>query len=113
VLRDERDYIMRMIAAAAAAVAALRKRLVGGESAKDIIDAARAAQGDLLGKDVVLLRATDAVTAAMMTGPERLSAWADLLDVEADALRAAGQVAEANATTQRAAGIRSRANRPG
>src|SRR5687768_445596 len=108
-LRDERDYIMRMIAAAAAAVAALRKRLVDGESTKDIIDAARAAQGDLLGKDIVLLRGIDPVTAAMMTGPERLAAWADLLDVEADALRADGRGAEADAAAQRAAAIRKRA----
>jgi len=113
VLRDERDYIMRMIAAAAAAVAALRKMLTDGASPRDVVDAARDAQGDLLGKDVVMLRAIDPTTAAMMTGLERLLAWADLLDVESEALRADGRAAEADVATQRAAALRERATRDG
>jgi len=103
VLRNERDYILRMIAAAAAALGRLRQRIAAGAPAAEIVQAARDAQGELLGKDVALLRAVDPASAAQMLGDDqRLTVWVDLLRVEADALREAGRAAEANAIAQQA-----------
>lgn len=113
-LRDERDYILRMIAAAAAAVARLRQRLTGGGagSAAEVVHAARAAQTELLGKDASLLRAVDPASAAqMLGGVERLPAWVELLKLEADALRADGKTAEADALEQRARTLEARIRR--
>ena len=102
-LRYERDYIMRMIAAAAAAVARLRERLTGGASGDEIVRAARAAQTDLLGNEAALLRALDSASAVHAIGdPERVQAWVDLLRVEADANRAAGDANTAAAIDLRA-----------
>src|SRR5688572_4071846 len=102
-LRQERDFILRMIAAAAAAVARLRERLIGGAQPDEIVQAARAAQGELLGKDFGMLRALDPSSAAHVVGDrERLAAWADLLRVEAEALRKAGRADEAVVLEQRA-----------
>lgn len=102
-LRQERDYILRMIAAAAAAVARLRERLIGGAQPEEIVEAARAAQGELLGKDAGLLRALDPSSAAHVVGDrERLAAWGDLLRIEAEALRKAGRADDAAALDQRA-----------
>ena len=105
-LRSEKDYIMRMIAAAAAAVARLRERLTGGAQPAEIVAEARAAQGELLGPEVTLLRALDPASAAHAIGDEdRLRAWADLLLIEAEALRKAGHIAEAEALSRRASEI--------
>lgn len=103
-VRDEQDYLLRMIAAAAAIVARLRGKLtgVGGGTAAEVIQEARKAQSELLGKDFMLLRAMDPPTAARLLGPDRLPAWADLLLVEAQALRADGHGAEATALEARA-----------
>lgn len=101
-LRDERDYLLRLIAAVAATVARLRERLAGGAAPAEIVAEVRAAQGELLGKDAALLRAVDPASAARMLGrAERLTAWVDLLRIEADALRAAGHTDEAIRIEQR------------
>lgn len=111
-LRDERDYILRMIAAAAATVARLRQRLAGGGSAAEVVQASRAAQAELLGKDAALLRAIDPASAAqMLGGGDRLPAWVDLLRLEAEALRADGKTAEADSLEQRASTLEERAKR--
>jgi hypothetical protein len=105
-LRSEKDYILRMIAAAAAAVARLRERLTGGAQPAEIVAEARAAQGELLGPEIALLRALDPASAAHAIGDDdRLRAWADLLLIEAEALRKAGRVAEADVLAQRANAI--------
>lgn len=110
-LRNERDYILRMIAAAAAALARLRERVAAGAPAAEVVQAARAAQGELLGKDATLLRAVDPASAAHMLGDvDRLPVWAELLRVEADAQRAAGHVDDAEALEQRARVLLERAN---
>ena len=102
-LRSEKDYIMRMIAAAAAAVARLRERLTGGAAPQEIVEEARAAQTALLGPEALLLRALDPASAAHAIGDaDRLRAWTDLLLVESEALRKAGQITEADALEQRA-----------
>ena len=102
-LRYERDYIMRMIAAAAAAVARLRERLKGGASPREIADEARSAQGELLGSEAPLLRALDAPSAVHAIGDaDRIRAWVDLLRLEAYATRSAGDSAAAEALERRA-----------
>lgn len=104
-LRDQRDYILRMIAVAAAALARLREQLANGGMPTEVVQAARAAQGELLGKDAALLRALDPATAARMLGADRIPVWADLLAVEADALRAAGKPDESAAIAARATAL--------
>jgi hypothetical protein len=95
-LRSERDYIMRMIALAAAAVARLREKLAAGAKPTEVIGEVRAAQSQLLGKDLAIYRALDGASAASLIGDrELMRAWADLLELEADALRADGDRAEA------------------
>jgi hypothetical protein len=106
-LRDERDYLMRMIAMAAAIVAKLRSRLAAGGQPDEIVREARQAQGELLGKDWGLLRALDATSAAQILGDkDKRAAWADLMNVEAEALRASGKANDAAALEARAATIR-------
>ncbi len=103
-IRDQRDYLLRMIAMAVATVARLRGRLTGGDggSAAEVVKAARTAQAELLGKDGALLRMLDPASAAQMLGADRIPAWADLLQLEADALRADGKSDEAIAVEARA-----------
>jgi len=96
-----------MIAAAAAVAARLRERLLGGTEPDEIVQAARAAQVELLGKESGLLRALDPKSAAFAIGDkERIAAFAELLAVEADALRAAGDSGGADALSGRAGALR-------
>lgn len=96
-LRSERDYIMRMIALAAAAVARLREKLAAGARPAEIVGEVRSVQSQLLGKDLAIYRALDGASAASLIGDkETMRAWADLLELEAEALRAGGEEAEAD-----------------
>ncbi|MEX2177506.1 MAG: hypothetical protein WD801_02270 [Gemmatimonadaceae bacterium] len=105
-LRDQQDYLMRMIAIAAAAVARLRARLLEGDAPDEIVQEARAAQGELLGKDAGMLRMLDPSSAAHVLGDKlRLEQWAELLRVEAEAQRRAGREAEAQSLETRAASL--------
>jgi hypothetical protein len=107
VLRDERDYLLRMIAVAAAAVARLRARLRDGGSVDDILTEARSAQSELLGRDATLLRMLDPRSAAQNLGDgQRLAQWIELLGVEADALRAGGRDQDALAIESRIAAMK-------
>ena len=102
-LRYERDYLMRMIAAAAAAVARLRERLKGGASPREIAEEARSAQGALLGSEAPLLRVLDAPSAVHAIGDaDRIRALVELLRLEADATRLAGDPLAADALERRA-----------
>jgi hypothetical protein len=102
-LRRERDYILRQINQASIALARLRERLAGGAQQDEIVQAARAAQGELLGKDAPMLRALDPSSAAHVLGDKQLvGLWADLLRIEADAHRKAGRPDEADALERRA-----------
>ena len=97
-LRDQRDHILRMIAQAAAAIARLREMLTGGTATEEIVRQAQAAQTELLGKDAMLLRMLDPKSAAHALGDaKRQEQWKELLLIEAEALRRAGRVAEAEA----------------
>lgn len=101
-LRDERDYLLKMIAAAAAAVARLREKLVGGGDPASIAAESREAQAALLGRDAGVLLMLDPRSAAQVLGDrQRLEQWRALLQVEADALRAAGQEPQARAVEAR------------
>lgn len=100
--RDERDYILRLIAAAAAALTRLREMLSSTAQPAEVIRQARAAQGELLGRDAMLLQAVDPASASALIDPKRLALWAELLRVEADAHRRAGQEREAAVLEERA-----------
>lgn len=106
-LRDERDYLLRMVAAAAAMVARLRSKLEDGGSIDDVLMEARTAQTELLGRDAALLRMLDPRSAAQNLDEKRLEQWIALLHVEADALRAAGRDQEAGAVESRLAAMKS------
>ena len=96
-LRSERDYIMRMIALAAAAVARLREKLAAGARPADIVGEVRSVQSQLLGKDLAIYRALDGASAAsLISDKQTMAAWADLLELEAEALRADGEDVEAD-----------------
>lgn len=106
-LRDERDYLLRMIAAAAAAVARLREGLRNGASGVEVASEARSAQAELLGRDATLLMMLDPRSAAQTLGDEqRLARWIELLRVEAEALRAAGRDQEVLAIESRIAAMK-------
>jgi hypothetical protein len=110
-LRTERDYILRMIAAAAAVAARLRERLVGGAQPDEIVKAVREAQIELLGPETGLLRALAPESAAHAIGDrERITAWADLLQLEADALARSGDSVGADALTHHAGALRNLAS---
>lgn len=100
---QERDYILRMIAAAAAIARRLRERLAAGESADEIARDARAAQGELLGRDAMLIAQLDAASAAgLLRDVRRIAQWVELLRVEAAAQHAAGRDGAASTLEQRA-----------
>jgi hypothetical protein len=102
-LREEKDYLLRLINQASIALARLRERLLGGTTPDEIVQAARAAQGELLGKDAPMLRLLDPASAAHVLGDKQILAmWADLLRVEADAHRKVGRVDEADRLARRA-----------
>lgn len=103
----QRDYILRMIAQAAAAARRLRELLARSAAPTELLPAIRDAQGELLGRDAEMLRALDPATAAGLLGdPRRVRAWADLLDVEADALDASGASEPAAHARRRARTLR-------
>jgi hypothetical protein len=112
-LRYERDYVLRMIAAAAAAVARLRGRLRGGGVPDEILREVLTSQSELLGKNAPLFRALDPTSAAHALGDKDLvAAWADLLRVEAEARRLSGDVQASNAAEARADALEKLARSP-
>jgi len=103
----QRDYILRLLEQAAAALRRLRE-LLGGGTAKPvaIVEEARAAQAGLFGDTWALLQRVDVTTAtALIRDPRQLSLWADLLRVEAEASRSLGDDERATYLETRAAGI--------
>ena len=112
-LRQERDHILRLIAAAAATLRRLRERLAGGAAPEEIVRESREAQGELLGTHAALLGALDPASAAtLLADPPRVAAWAELLRVEAAALRAAGRATDAETIERRADALTSAAGPP-
>ena len=100
---QRQDYLLRLVAQAAAALRRLRERLVGGDAPAEIVEEARAAQRELLGKDVSLLRALEPATAAGLVGDRRrIALGAELVRVEGAALRREARDAEGAALEARA-----------
>ena len=103
----QRDYILRLLEQAAAAVRRLRELLRGGTAEPTvIIEEARAAQAALFGNSWALLERVNVATAtALVRDARQLAAWADLLRVAADASRALGDEQRAAQLEARAAEI--------
>jgi hypothetical protein len=100
------DYLLRMLAQVAAVLRRVRERLAGGESAPELLSALRDAEGELLGGRASLLKALDARTAAqLLADPERVRTWAELLRLEAELHRRAGDEAAAAKAESRAAAL--------
>lgn len=109
----QRDYILRLLEQAAAALRRLRE-LLGAGTAEPVavIDEARAAQAALFGDTWTLLQRVDVATATSLIRDSRqLAMWADLLRVEAEANRSLGDVARAEHLETRATGIAAAAAR--
>jgi hypothetical protein len=100
----QRDYILRLLEQAAAAVRRLRELLGGGTADPTvIIDEARAAQAALFGKTWALLERVDIATAtSLIRDARQLAVWAELLRVEADASRVMGDAQRAERLAARA-----------
>jgi hypothetical protein len=111
----QRDYILRLLEQAAAALRRLRELLSAGTAAPSaIVEEARAAQAALFGDTWILLQRVDVATAtALVRDPRQLSLWADLLRVEAEASRSLGDEERAINLETRAAGIATAAARLG
>ena len=101
----QRDYILRLLEQAAAAVRRLRELLGGGTAEPTvIIEEARGAQAALFGNAWTLLERVNVATATTLVRDARqLAAWADLLRIEAEANRVVGD-------EQRAAQLEARAD---
>jgi hypothetical protein len=109
----QRDYILRLLQQAAAALRRLRELLAGGTAKPaSIVEEARAAQGELFGETWAMLQRVDVATAtALIRDTRQLSVYADLLRVEAEANRALGDERRAEYLEARAGGIAAAAAR--
>jgi hypothetical protein len=102
------DYILRMIRQAADALRLLRHRLMGtSESPEGIRAGAEAAINMLLGPRAPMIERLDAASAARLVGhPDEVDLWADLMEVEADALERGGDAATAEQRRRRVFDLR-------
>ena len=109
----QRDYILRLLEEAAAALRRLRELLRGGTAKPGaIVEEARAAQAALFGDTWALLQRVDVATAsALIRDARQLSLYADLMRAEAEAHRALGEEERAEYLEARAAGIAAAAAR--
>lgn len=97
------DYLLRLIAQAAAAMRRLRELLVGGGSAEEVVRDAGAAIGTLLGPQGPLLERLDASSAAIIVGnADTVRAWSSLLLLQSEAESMRGNEAEARRLAARA-----------
>lgn len=97
----QRDYILRMIEAIAAAIARILRRRQSGDlaGARREVDMAST---ELLGPIASVASRVDTQTAANLLGDgRRVAAWARLLAEDSDILREMGRVAEADANDKR------------
>jgi hypothetical protein len=101
----QRDYILRLIEEAGAAIARLRVMLGAGDASEleTVVQEAEAAQAALLPTVWPSVRLLDPRSAVMLIGDtRRVRAWAELLRIQADAHRQAGAVDQAARLTTRA-----------
>ena len=98
----QRDFILRMIAAIAAAIARIVKRKQSGDLA-GARQEVHSAVGELLGPAAAMVGMLDSRTASnLVSDPKRIALWARLLNEDADVLRLMGRTAESEATDRRA-----------
>jgi hypothetical protein len=108
---DQEDNLKRLMRQAAEALRWLRGRIEGGEPPLNIRADAASAIASLLGPEAPLLGMLDAVTASRLLGnAERVTLWAELVDVDADAALAAGDSAVASERRRRASDLRTAAS---
>lgn len=101
----QKDYILRIIEAAGAALRRALRRKSGGD-----FDGARqeiaASTADLLGPAAELLNRVDAATAIdLLADPRRVVLWASLMSVDAAVLRAMKQISAAESLERRASDL--------
>ncbi len=97
----QRDFILRMIEAIAAAIAQIRKRRESGDlvGARSLVHNAIV---DLLGPAAAMVGMLDSRTAAnLVSDPIRLAMWARLLHEDSELLREMKRTTEADATERR------------
>jgi hypothetical protein len=110
----QRDFILRLIEQAGVAVARLKALLgLGGAAeAETVLHEAEGAQSALLGPIWPTVRLLDPASAAMLVGdPRRVSAWAELLRLQAAAYEIRGDAAEAERLTKQAEALEREAGR--
>jgi hypothetical protein len=97
----QRDFILRMIEAIAAAIARIRKRRESG----DLVAARREVHNatvELLGSAAAMVGMLDSRTAAnLVSDPTRIAMWARLLHEDAEILREMKRNAEGDAADRR------------
>ena len=105
---DQDDYILRLIRQAAEALRRLRERLTHSATSPDAVrHEAVAATDALLGPEAPLLRRLDPRSAARLLGhPGQVRMWAELLEAQGDAARAAVDLEAAGALGARAKALR-------
>ena len=97
----QRDFILRMIEAIAAAIASIRKRKLLGDLA-GARQEVRSATLHLLGPSAAMATMVDSRTAAnLVSDPRRIVLWCQLLSEESDLLRQGGHSVQAAATDGR------------
>lgn len=97
----QRDFILRMIEALAAAMARILKRKQSGDLAGARLEVHNAVM-DLLGPAAPMVGILDSRTAAnLVSDPTRLALWARLLNEDAELLRLMTRTAEAAAVDRR------------
>jgi hypothetical protein len=110
----QRDYILRLIEQAGAAIARLRARLgLGGATEMEtLVRDAETAQEVLLGPVWPSVRFLDPRSAVMLIGDSRrVAAWAELLRIQAAAHRQAGAPEHADRLASRADALQLEAER--
>ena len=114
-LTERRDFLLRLIQQASAAARRIRELLTGeGAEAMDLVCDADQEISALLGggSQAQLLERVDADTAVRLVGDaERIRAWIDLLQAQAEALTKSGDGAQAQRVQDRAAALESAAAR--
>lgn len=114
-LTERRDYILRLIQQAGAALRRLRERLLGEADAGADVAAETAVEiGALLGggTTAALIERVDAATAVMLVADrERIGVWVELLRLRADALASSGAGDEAAVVRERADALAAAATR--
>src|SRR5687768_17612496 len=100
------DYLLRLIAQAAAALRRLRERLAGGGNASEVLREVETIERSFLGPGAELLRRLDPTSAAaLVANDEKLALWVEVLELEANALMASGEPDRAREVWARAAAL--------